>query len=229
MEIEKIIYIIILLTGFLVPFIISYILNKKFKIIKNEYFIYSYIIFAISLIVCAKIFHIFLNFNFNSVYNYINSKDIVDKLSFILSGYTFIGGFIGGILAILFFMKVIHQKNDSIIILYLLNLILMYAILKVGCFINGCCYGIWNIPVQIIESIVNFILYFLVLILFIKEKNKKSIIAKALIGFGSLRFVISFFRVYTNCFAFIFNQIFCLILIIIGMKNMKNVDNLQIK
>ncbi len=225
MNIENILYIIIIIAGFSIPFVVSYFLNNKYKVINQEYYIYSYILFIVGFVIFAKLFYIFLNFDFNSVYNFINNNDIFNKLVFILTGYTFIGGYIGGILAIMFFMKIIHNRNDDIIIMYLMNLILMYAILKIGCLIKGCCYGIGNIPIQLIESIANLIVYFLVLTLFIQGKNKKIIIATSLILFGLLRFIISFFRVYTNYFAFIFIQSFCIVLILVGIKYIFNLNN----
>ena len=40
MNIENILYIIIIIAGFSIPFVVSYFLNNKYKVINQEYYIY---------------------------------------------------------------------------------------------------------------------------------------------------------------------------------------------
>ncbi|MBQ9071588.1 MAG: prolipoprotein diacylglyceryl transferase [Bacilli bacterium] len=224
---DNLFYILFIILGFTLPFASCIVINKKFKTISLEYLFYSYILFLICFIVFAKIFYIILEFDINSLNLFITTDNIVNKLKFILSGYSFIGGYIGGIFSIFIFSKITKNNFKNLLVIYLPSLILIYIILKIGCFIKGCCGSYIEIPIQLIESVANLVVYIYILSN-LKRFDKNKIIAISFIGFGICRFILSFVRVYFNLFSFLFVQMFCLVLIIIGTNFLKLGKNSKI-
>lgn len=214
----NIIYIIIIVLGLFIPFIISLINNKKYNYIKTEYFLYCYFIFLLFFMVFAKGLFIITN---NQTKEFIQSffaQNMQKKFAYIISGYSFIGGYIGGLIGITVFLQIINCYKHELIYLFSLNLLYMYTILKIGCFIQGCCYStLLPFPIQLLESLFTF--FIIILSINLKRKNKQIIY---LIGinvflFSMLRFVTAFFRYYSTCLGYLFNQIICIILLIVSL------------
>jgi len=213
-----IIYFIVIALGFVLPFISCVIHNKRNKILSLEKLFYSYIFFIIGFIFFSKIFYIFLEFDFDKL-NIISNFNFIEFLKFILSGYSFIGGYLGGIFSVYLFSKLINERENTLISIYTHSLLLMYGVLKIGCFIIGCCEGKYEIPIQLIESIVSLTTYCLININLKKYETKKKLLGISLFSFGMIRFLLSFFRIYSSNFCFIIVQLICLIFIIYGIKN----------
>ncbi|MBR6690646.1 MAG: prolipoprotein diacylglyceryl transferase [Bacilli bacterium] len=219
---SNLIYILVALVGFILPFFSYIIINKKFKIISLSSLFYSYIFFLIGFFIFAKIFYIILELDINSLKLFFVSNNLIDRLQFIFFGYSFIGGYIGGIFLIFIFSKITKEDLKNLLVIYLHILIMMYGILKIACFINNCCTSYFNFPVQLLESIISIYIFFHIL----KQLNKldkNKIIANCFIYFGFLRFLISIIRNHNNYFSFVFVELFCLFLIIVGYrcKNLK--------
>lgn len=213
-------YILFIILGFSLSFASCIIINKKFKIISLEHLFYSYILFLVGFIIFAKIFYIILEFDINSLNLFITKDNIVDKLKFIFSSYSFIGGYIGSIVTCFIFSKIVNNNLKNLLVIYLPTLILMYSILKIGCFIKGCCGSHCSIPVQLVESIISLIMY-LYIIKNLNNFNKNKIIGISFICFGLSRFLLSFIRDYNNCFSFVFVELICFVLIVLGIKYLK--------
>jgi len=56
-------------------------------------------------------------------------------------GMVFYGGLLGGILAVLFYAKAQKLQVRDIFDIAAVGLVIGYALGRVGCFLNGCCYG----------------------------------------------------------------------------------------
>lgn len=217
---NNLVYILFVILGFTLPFISCIIINKKFKIISLQYLFYSYILFLTGFIILAKIFYIILEFDTNSLNLFITTDSIIYKLNFIFSGYSFIGGYIGGIFSLFIFSRIVKNNFRNLLVIYLPSLIFMYSILKVGCFIKGCCGSYIDVPVQLIESVVNLIGY-LYLLINLDKFSKNKIIGISFMYFGIIRFLLSFIRSYNNCFSFILVELICFIFVVIGIKYLK--------
>lgn len=85
------------------------------------------------------------------------------------SGYSFICGYIRGLIAILILSKLFKKEKIDILVLYIPNMLIMNSTLKIGCYINECCYGIVNFPIQLIETIINFFAVIYVLVIIYKK------------------------------------------------------------
>lgn len=97
--------------------------------------IYDFVFWVVvSGIVGARVFYIFLNREF-----FINNPQEVIMIQ--NGGLAFQGGLIFGILS-----AIIYIKNKKLPLLSTLDLVIPYAALghaigRLGCFLNGCCYG----------------------------------------------------------------------------------------
>lgn len=216
---ENIIYLLIICSGFIIPFIMCYKFNKRAEILSLEYFLYSYIIFIIFFFIFAKMLYIILDNKWNMM-SYIMTNDIVMRFKFILSGYTFVGGYIGGLVSLILMSKLFKRKILKLMYIYIPNMLLMYGILKLGCYVKGCCGSYVEIPIQLIEAIINLMGY--MFILWLVKVESKNIVAMSFILFGLFRFILSLFREFSYLYILVFMEIFCLVMISYGMYLKKN-------
>ena len=128
---------------------------------------------------------------------------------------TFYGGLFGGIIGFLivyffFIRKNTSMRLDEVYIIAPAAITLGHAFGRVGCFLEGCCYGretdswigivfpslndgIKRIPTQLFESIFLFVLTIVLLVLIFKFKFKYTFIVY-FPSYAIFRFVIEFFR-----------------------------------
>ncbi len=120
-------------------------------------------------------------------------------------GMIFYGGLAGGALA-LWAYAVRHGVPWRIFADFVLTgLPLGHAFGRVGCFLNGCCYGVpfpalsgpWfagRLPVQLFESAGNLALYALLIRLRGRMPFEGALLAAYAAGYGLLRFALEFLR-----------------------------------
>lgn len=136
--------------------------------------------------------------------------------TFLESGIVFYGGVSGLIISfyIICLIKDNHPPAGAFDALAVI-IPLFHAVARIGCFFAGCCYGIecrsaisvyyitqkngiinstLRIPVQLIESAFNLLLFMLLLVLFMKRIHKGKLIFIYLFLYASVRFVLEFFR-----------------------------------
>ena len=156
------------------------------------------------------------------LYTYIAEFDKFD--SFMGASLSAYGGLIGTIIGALIY-ELIFPKKGLVIKYTILALPLVYAFTKVGCFFNGCCYGIpydgiFNItyphvmnvslfPIQFVE-----IIAFLILFLICNYYHEKDNIAYiTLYVIAILKFLVEFLRYQETSMFMNPNQIFSIILL----------------
>ena len=205
-------YLFFNILGFVIVFISVLFINKKYKKLSLEYLIYSYIIFLIGFILFAKLFNIVFCHNLSNIF----SGNIIDRLKFLFSGYAFIGGYVGVLIALYLFGKVIKKDSYDLFKVYLPSMFIMYSLMKIGCYIKGCCIGINGFPIQIVESFIAMVWYIIMLILI--KRDNKYITEYSLVIFGLSRFVVTFFREYQGLFSFILNLVISLVIAFLGRR-----------
>lgn len=140
------------------------------------------------------------------VYQEYYSKHILDILIPQVGGKTLVGGLIGGYLGVIIAKKIL-KFNRSTGDLFAPGLAIAIAIGRIGCFLNGCCYGVptnlpWGVvikgiarhPTQIYESIFCFAL-FIYLWSIRKAISKEGVLFKLfLLWYAFFRFWIEFLR-----------------------------------
>lgn len=213
------IYGFLITTALFSNLLITYILiNKK---VSNLEYIYLMIFEFIGIVIGAKLFTLFSNFNVNK------------NLTFVELGLSSYGGVIGYLLSIFLYSLTFKDNIKIILKNTIIPIPLMYAIGKIGCHIAGCCYGIkYNgllsikyqgiesdllnvnlFPVQLTET---FIFTIIFLYIFFKRKEK-YIVAKSFILCGIAKFSLDYLR-YSHINQIIsLNQIISIIFIIIGI------------
>lgn len=207
----------IVLSLLLNTFLILFLLNKTKLNIKEK--------------ICLLLFE---NFGFLFVGKILNFVMNGFTGSFLLIGYSSIGAVIGGVLGLLLFCYLFKKNIKFIFDKTLIGFPLMYAIGKIGCFISGCCYGIEYdgigsvfysqsivaphgvglFPVQILESICFFIIFWYCI--FRYKMKKRFNIEIMIILSGVVKFLLDFLRNSHIGKIISFNQLFCLIAILIG-------------
>lgn len=221
---NNIIYLFTILLGFISLFVSEIVINKKLKVMSFKDLIYSYILSMIFFLVFSKIFYIILELDFASFLDFIYNDNINSTLKFIFSGYSFIGGYLGIVLSSYIYSKIINTNFKKILLIYTISMIVMYSVLKIGCFIKGCCIGKYYTNIQIVETILNMIMYIYLLLTF-NNKSINILLGKSIIGFSMIRFIISIFRVYSTTYSFVVVEIICLILNVIGIKLITKKEN----
>lgn len=127
-------------------------------------------------------------------------------------GLTFLGGLIGGLVLIL---PYIYFKKQSLLKLFDIfspPLALGYAIARIGCFLNGCCYGRvcsfsffplgvhfpnlsgFRYPTQIYSSLYSLIILFILLYFERKKQFEGELFFDYLWLYGIARFMIEYLR-----------------------------------
>lgn len=133
------------------------------------------------------------------------------------SGMVFYGGLFGSLIGIYIFTKYYRPligKRGIIFDVFAVVFPLFHVFGRIGCFLGGCCYGIESdygfivynntlnpsingvrrLPIQLIESFLCLILFFVLFYLYKKGKFRNNLIFIYLISYSIIRFVDEFFR-----------------------------------
>lgn len=144
------------------------------------------------------------------------------------SGVSFGGfSFFGSVFLIPIFMnaikKVFFLNSSQMLDVCAPCVALMISIIRFGCFLNGCCGGVYikgylfRWPTQAIESIFDILILLKLLSLENEKKMRGNLYALFMIYYGCVRFLIEFLRdTAKECFGFSHGQVFAIISIIIG-------------
>lgn len=122
-------------------------------------------------------------------------------------GLIFYGGLISATLAVLIFARIKHEKLWPFMDFAVTALPLGHAFGRIGCFINGCCYGTssslpWSVvvdglarhPTQLYEAACNFTIYLVLLWVYCRRRHDGRILALYFMLYGLVRFVFEFYR-----------------------------------
>lgn len=129
-------------------------------------------------------------------------------------GMVFYGGFIGATLALKIYIKFskIHDRH-ILSDIFAISVPLFHTFGRIGCFLGGCCYGVESsygfiaqnellpemsgirrFPVALVESVLNFLIFLMLLYLFRKEKKRGRMLFVYMITYPPIRFCLEFFR-----------------------------------
>lgn len=164
-----------------------------------------------ALLLGAKLFGIIANIVKCIVYNKPITLD-----TFLYSGIVFYGGLVFFLISFwLIVRKISPQDREKIIDSLAVSIPLFHAFGRIGCFTAGCCYGIptksiigityttWvqgspftetRVPIQLIEAMLNIMLFALLLWIATHKKTKGKLIMLYIILYALVRFINEFFR-----------------------------------
>lgn len=163
----------------------------------------------------------------------VQSNLLIPSNLFSASGIVFYGGMLAYLLSCFLLTKrIVQDSSDRCMDIVAATIPLFHGFARIGCYFAGCCYGsdcgaAWcvqlfsgKLPVQIIESLFNFLLFAVLLILFFRSNRVRGCITPLyLMCYAVFRFFIEFFRgdkVRGGIGALSFSQIVS-ILILIGL------------
>ncbi len=198
MDSKLIIYYLCILTGAVVSALEGYYLGKKQNLSVNTLKIY------ISL---ALVIGIFSAFIMGQLQNFIMS---LTGLPYYPSRMRIFGGLL--FTPLLIYYPVKHLAGDFLQVteIFTPGTYLLLGFSKIGCAVYGCCYGVkcsfgvptpfeehLCFPVQLLESLMCIIIFFVMHIFVTKIKHRKGIACPAgLILYGVVRFFVEFLRYY---------------------------------
>ena len=115
-----------------------------------------------------------------------------------IHGFTFYGGFLGGISCGMVMLKIYRISKLKALNIVTPSIIFAHAVGRIGCFLSGCCYGrnfqighfSLKAPTQLMESFFLFLLG-LIIIKWIQTKNRFFLY---IICYGMFRFLVDFLR-----------------------------------
>jgi phosphatidylglycerol:prolipoprotein diacylglycerol transferase len=144
-------------------------------------------------------------FLFQAIYDYAETG------VFELSGLTFMGGLVGGVITFVLFALLAKDKRIRSAFFPVAELAApcitaAHAIGRIGCFLSGCCYGVQSehgldfpgigkvIPTQLYEAIFLILLTTVLLYFILSDKVTGYNLTLYAIAYAVFRFVIEFFR-----------------------------------
>lgn len=177
--------------------------SKKFNV-EPDKIIDIAILILVSGIIGARLFYVLLNISYYKIH-------FVEILNLAKGGLVWYGGFISAVAFLLFYLKINKMDFWAVTDLIAPYVFLAQAFGRIGCFLNGCCYGIKinpenpfavmfpgdyiaRHPTQIYDASVLFILFFV--LLFWRKRRRFS--GEIFLGYGLLysfeRFLMEFLR-----------------------------------
>lgn len=109
-------------------------------------------------------------------------------------GLVWYGGFLGAVLAVIL---AVRSRGESALVWadhFSPVIALGHAVGRIGCFLNGCCYGKADRPVQLYESFSLVILSVFLFACFFRKRRMGVTFGSYLLGYGFIRFCLEFLR-----------------------------------
>lgn len=162
------------------------------------------IISVVAGLIGARLFYVFV---YDWDYYRLNLLQILD---FRNEGLVWYGGLIMGILAALLYIRIKRLPLWKMTDLFAPYLALGYAFGRIGCFLNGCCFGLpttvsWGMifpgldliprhPTQLYSVVLSLGLFAYLLRLYSRRRFEGQVFLAYIIGYALLRFGVEFFR-----------------------------------
>jgi len=196
--------------GFFVAFSLLYGEARRKNFYPDKILDLELVILAFG-IIGARLLHVLVNFDFYG-------KNLLDILFVWRGGLAFYGGFILAILAAWVFIlknRMPLWKTADFIAPYMA---LGHAIGRIGCFLNGCCYGKEGYPVQLYSSLALLSIFVILKLIQNRPHFAGSVFALYLLLYSTARFLIDFLRGDNPLYAFGFtiSQLICFAIFAFG-------------
>jgi phosphatidylglycerol:prolipoprotein diacylglycerol transferase len=126
------------------------------------------------------------------------------------SGLIWYGGVVGALIPFIVYLKLKKLSFFKATDILAPFIALSYAVVRIGCFMAGCCYGEktiahWGVifpvvdqsfryPTQLYSSALNFLLFLLLIWLYPRRKFDGQVFIVYLLGYSVYRFIVEFYR-----------------------------------
>lgn len=127
-----------------------------------------------------------------------------------IQGLVWYGSLVGGVIPFLVYLRKKQLAVWPIADIFAPYVALGYALVRIGCFLEGCCYGrvtsSWlgmvfptvdafsRYPTQLFSSAMNFILFLVLIWLYPRRSFPGQVFISYIIGYGIYRFIVEYFR-----------------------------------
>ncbi len=202
-------YGLLILTGIIVSISIAYIQIKRYKLNFDNY-VTALSIASLFAVIGAKLLYLILEIK-NIDFSMLSDLHYLNRL--MSSGFVFYGALLGGFLGFYIVQKRLKIKIKPFIQPTMFTIPLTHAFGRLGCHTVGCCHGremlcaisikytnsviapnnVWLFPVQLTESICNFIIAGILLV-FSKKLSDYKALYLYIILYSITRFTLEFFR-----------------------------------
>lgn len=187
--------------------------NGKISKINKYDLILCFTSILIGALIGAKLLYFIVDFE--GICNYFKESGVnfTTISDIIQGGFVFYGGFIGGLVGILIFSKIMKVSPVHFMTVIAPCIPLAHAFGRVGCFMAGCCYGIPSekfgiaftnslgapngiklFPVQLLESGLLLVLAVICQIYFLKSKHRHCTIYIYIFLYPVIRLITERFR-----------------------------------
>ena len=148
--------------------------------------------------------------NFDRIHSF---RQFADCMVIIFGGSVYYGGLIGVIIIGYLFCKARKLETGRYFDIGAMSIALFHFFGRIGCFLGGCCYGVeWEhgityryspveacndvprFPVQLVEAVLNLILFFSLYYCFTRGKFKKNLMALYCLIYPIYRFILEYYR-----------------------------------
>lgn len=190
------------------------VLRSKNYFIKTEDALFAAIFGCIGLFIGAKVLFLLLSIPELIQHRKILASNPLLLMKYIMSGYIFYGGLIGALLAIFLYCKRYGINYIRMLDLAAPSIPIIHGFGRIGCLFAGCCYGIPYqgpfqiifehsiaapnhvalLPVQLIESGLNFFVGIVLLIYATPLLKPGRVIGLYIVYYSLLRFIMEYFR-----------------------------------
>ena len=186
--------------GFLSGIFLAYFLAKRVNIVPDKVFDVSLFV-LLGAIIGARLFYVILYYQ--------ELKTPWDAFMIWQGGLVFYGGLLFAVLGLIGACKIFKISVLDMLDVAAPATALGYAFGRIGCFLNGCCYGDicslpWAVhfpsleglrhPTQIYSSVAGLVIFAALLLMFYRRKFPGQIFASGVLFYGIYRFLIEFFR-----------------------------------
>ncbi|MFC1496576.1 prolipoprotein diacylglyceryl transferase [Candidatus Margulisiibacteriota bacterium] len=172
--------------AFAVGIMVSLWIGRK-EGLKPEKILDAVLLVMVSSVLGARLFYIIEFRN--------NYASFIDITKIWEGGLVFYGGLIFAALALVWWSRRNGFSFLKILDIAAFPATLGYAIGRIGCFLNGCCYGIDGHPTQIYASLSGLTIFMILLALRKNKKFKGQLFSIGLILYSIYRFLNEFLRV----------------------------------
>ena len=205
----------VIFIGLVIGVLVAVFTSKKYNIEKLD-IVLSTILASVGLIVGAKILYlitvipeIIRNISFVKGH-------VLETISYAFGGFVFYGGLLGALFGYWFYCKWFKIDLGKVLNIIAPVIPLVHAFGRIGCFMGGCCYGIEyhgkfaihfpdnefvsdlsavpRFPVQLLEALINFILFIVLILIARKISKRYSMFGLYLICYAIIRFSLEFLR-----------------------------------
>ena len=212
-------YTLMAVIGFFSMWLAAWIATRKQKDIDQNHVPHIALAAMAGLFICAHILYGIVNFgiliraakdHFSLLHSF---GDYAMLFVSVFGGMVFYGGLFGAIVGAVMYIRAVKLPSFPYMDVMAFCIPLFHGFARIGCFLSGCCYGmecrfgviyhhslepaangVSRFPVQLLESGLEFVLFAVIVMLYVKRKLRTKLLYVYLLSYSVIRFFDEFLR-----------------------------------